>query len=117
MDEYPYELKHDYTMKVLDDIGYKGHRLRIYMDGAVLCEISLVEIMWHRIVIERLKQFIWSFYPTNLKRKKIGEQLHTVQKIVCEQDALNRVVDRESRRIRRNELREKKLAEEDGFYD
>jgi hypothetical protein len=117
MDEYPYELKHNYTMTVLDDIEYKGHRLRIYMDGAVLCEISLVEIMWHRIVIEKLKRFIWSFYPTNLKRKKIGEQLHTVQKIVCEQDALNRVVDREARRIRCNELREKKLAEEEGCYD
>ena len=117
MAKYPYELKNNYTMTVLNDSGNKGHRLRIDMDGAVLCEISLVEIMWHRIVIEKLKRFIWSFYPTNLKRKKIGEQLHTVQKIVCEQDALNRVVDREARRIRRNELREKKLAEEEGCYD
>jgi len=117
MDEYPYELKHKYTMTVLDDIGYGGHRLRIDMDGAMLCEISLVEIMWHRIVIEKLNQFIWSFYPTNLKKKKIGEQLHKVQKIVWEHEALNKVVDREARRIRRNELREQKLAEEEGCYD
>jgi hypothetical protein len=112
-----YELKHNYTMTVLHRDWHKGKTLRIDMDGERLYEIDIVRIMWHRSVIEKLEKYIYEFYPTNLKKKQMGDQLLKVEDIAMPMDALNSIVDRVARKIRREEQRERENAEEEGWYD